>query len=149
MILLDLLKAFDTIDHNTLCNKLKLIDIRLAKWFESYLASRWQLVNIGKTNSDTADVTYCVHNQGSILGQLLFLYYINDMMIRTDRDCNVDDTCSKFLFLHRDKIVNKLGIIIKLCSDWLVDNELSLHLGKIEWLLFRYKEKLSKVKGLK
>ena len=95
MILLDLQKSFDTIDHKKLCNELKLIDIRLAKLFESYLASRWQLVNIGKTNSDTADVTNGVHNQGSILGPLLFLYYINDMMISIDPDCNIDDTCSK------------------------------------------------------
>ena len=85
--------------------------------------------HIGKTNSDTAEVTCGVH-EGSILEPLLFLCYINDMMISIDRDCNVDD--SIILFSHRDKIVNKLGNIIKLCSDWLVDNELSLHLGKIE-----------------
>ena len=49
MVLLDLQEAFDTDDHNILCNKLKLMGFRSTKWFESYLGSRSQLVNIGKS----------------------------------------------------------------------------------------------------
>ena len=70
-ILLDLQKAFDTVDHKILCNKLQLMGIRSTKWFESYLGNRSQLVNIGKVHSDTAAVT-CGVPQGSILGPLLF-----------------------------------------------------------------------------
>ena len=55
MILLDLQKAFDTVDHHILCSKLKLI------WFESYLSNRSQLVNIGKTHSETVAVIVVSH----------------------------------------------------------------------------------------
>ena len=71
MILLDLQKALDTLDHHLLCSKLKHMGIQSTKWFESYLSNRSQLVNIGKTHSDTAAVT-CGVPQGSILGPLLF-----------------------------------------------------------------------------
>ena len=65
MILLDLQKAFDTVDHKILCNKLQLMGIRSTKWYESYLGNISQLVNIGKVHSDTAAVT-CGIPQGSI-----------------------------------------------------------------------------------
>ena len=87
MVLLDLQKVFDTVENNMLCNKLKFIDIRPTKWFESYLGIRRKLVSIGKTNSDSAAVTFDVH-QVCILGPLLFLCYVNDMMISIDPDSN-------------------------------------------------------------
>lgn len=148
MILLDLQKAFDTVDHNILCNKLKLMGIGSTKWFESYLSNRSQLVNVGEINSDTAAVT-CGVPQGSILGPLLFLCYVNDMVISIDPECKLllyaDD--STILFSHRDpaQIANKLGKVLESCSDWLVDNKLSLHLGKTECILFGSKRKLKKV----
>ena len=83
MLLLDLQKAFDTVHHNTLCNKLKLMDVRSTKWFESYLGNRSQYWK--KTYLDSAAVT-CGVPQGSILGLLLFLCYVNDMVISIDPD---------------------------------------------------------------
>ena len=61
MELLDLKNAFDTVDHNILCNKVKPMGVRSTKWFESYLGSRSQSVDIGKTCSDSAVVTCGVH----------------------------------------------------------------------------------------
>ena len=146
---LDLQKAFDTVDHSILCNKLKLMGVGSTKWFESYLSNRSQLVNVGKINSDIANVT-CGVPQGSILGPLLFLCYVNDMVISIDPDCKLllyaDD--STILFSHKDpdQIANKLGKVLESCSEWLVDNKVSLHLGKTECILFGSKRKLRKVK---
>ena len=69
-----------------------------------------------------------------ILGPLLFLCYVNDMSISINSDCTLllyaDD--STILFSHRDPqvISKKLGKELESCSNWLVDNKLSLHLGK-------------------
>ena len=99
MVLLDLQNDFDTIDHNILYNKLKRMGVRSTKWSESYLDNKCQLVNIGKINSDSAVVT-CGVAQGSILGPLLFLCYVNDMAISIGPDCKLlyaDDSTIMFL----------------------------------------------------
>ena len=152
MILLTLQKAFDTIDHHILCSKLKLMGVQSTKWFESYLSNRSQLVNIGKTHSDTAAVT-CDVPQGSILGSLLFLSYVNDMVISIDPDSPLllyaDDSTILFSHKYPDQIAHKLGKVVESCSYWLVDNKLSLHLGKTECILFGSKRKLKRVKDFK
>ena len=75
---------------------------------------------------------------------------MNDMVISIDPDCKLllyaDD--STILFSHKDpdQIAYKLGKVLESCSDWLVDNKLSLHLGKTECILFGSKRKLRRVK---
>ena len=61
MTLLDLQKAFDTVDHHISCSKLKLMGIQSTKWFETYLSNRSQSVNIGKCHSETAAVIAVSH----------------------------------------------------------------------------------------
>ena len=81
MILIDLQKAFDTIDHENLLQKLKAIkffEITI-KWFKSYLSERTFLVNIVNKLFDFGEIS-CGVPQGSILGPLLFLIYVNDML---------------------------------------------------------------------
>ena len=80
MILVDLQKAFDTIDHEILLQKLKAIKFSEStiKWFKSYLSERIFLVNIENKLSNFGDIS-CGVPQGSILGPLLFLIYVNDM----------------------------------------------------------------------
>ena len=84
--------------------------------------------------------------QGSILGPLLFLIYVNDMSTSIDKECKLilyaDD--SAIFFAHKDPhlISEKLGSVLNNCSTWLVNNKLSLHLGKTECILFGPKRKL-------
>ena len=146
MVLIDLKKAFDTVDHKMLCKKLEAMGIDFTKWFESYLKGRKQMVIANETCSEMGTVT-CGVPQGSILGPLLFLCYINDMPISVK--CKLllyaDDSALIVPGLDPDEIAEQLSKELESCRQWLVDNKLSLHLGKTEAILFSTKKKLNKV----
>ena len=112
------------------------------EWFKSYLADRQQVVTINGTTSSPCYVN-CGVPQGSILGPLLFLCYVNDMFTSVSVDCKLilyaDD--SAILFSHKNPEV------MESCSSWLVDNKLSLHLGKTECVLFGPRKKLKNIKN--
>ena len=80
MIRIDLQKVFDTINHEVLLQKLKAIRFSEQSiwWFKSYLCDRIFLVETGNKQSDFGKIS-CVVPQGSILGPLLFLIYVNDI----------------------------------------------------------------------
>ena len=73
MILLDLLKAFDTVDHLILCDKLRAMGVCSVDWFKSYLSGRNQFVQVNDTYSDSSPITCGVPQ--------LFHCYVNDMDI--------------------------------------------------------------------
>ena len=147
MVLLDLQKAFDTVDHTILCNKLEVMGIA-SEWFRSYLNDRQQVVSTNGTQSVSMPVT-CGVPQGSILGPLLFLCYVNDMSISIK--CKLllyaDDSALLVSGKDPDKIATTLGTELASCNQWLIDNKLSLHLGKTESILFGSKRKLKLVKN--
>ena len=103
VILIDLQKAFDTIDHNILLLKMPSLGFsrEVIDWYKSYLSSRKFHVNVHDKFSTSADLR-CGVPQKSILGPLLFLLYINDMPQAVDCDLFLyaDDTC--LLFQHKD-----------------------------------------------
>ena len=107
------------------------------------------MVNVNNTSSDFQKIT-CGVPQGSILGPLHFLCYVNDMSRSISGECKLmlyaDD--SAILYSHKDPrvISERLGQELESCSKWLVDNKLSLHLGKTESILFGSKRKLKKIK---
>ncbi|CAB4023985.1 Hypothetical predicted protein, partial [Paramuricea clavata] len=95
-VFLDLAKAFDTVDHCILLSKLSAIGVSPSsiKWFESYLSNRKQRTSCGNELSDALSVTVGVP-QGSILGPLLFVVYINnlpDAVINSEVTLYADDT---------------------------------------------------------
>ena len=109
-VLVDFRKAFDRVDHQMLLKKLQCYKCNsdsCLSWFESYLSNRPQRVSLNNNLSDAADVIYGVP-QGSILGPLLFLIFINDLPLYiqstyTSVDLYADDTY--FYCSSHDKLV--------------------------------------------
>ena len=149
--LLDVQKAFDSVDHAILCKKLSAMGIQ-PNWFHSYLSDRSQIVVVNNVSSDPMKIT-CGVPQGSILGPLLYLCYVNDMSICTNQNCKLllyaDDSVLIVTDENPDYVSEQLGKNIESCYNWLVDNKLSMHFGKTECILFGSKRKLKKVKDFK
>ena len=122
-IFVDFSKAFDTVDHNILLQKLSHYGIRglSNKWFESYLTGRKQFVSIDNIDSQLKDVTYVVP-QDSVLGPLLFLIYVNDLheAIKYSKVHHfADDTYLLYTNKSLKSISKKMKIDIKLLVQWL------------------------------
>ena len=120
-------------------------------WFNSYLTSRTFKVNIQESFSNPGNLT-CGVPQGSILGPLLFLLYINDMpgSVSSDLFLYADDSC--LVFQHKDlkEIEKQLNKDFASLCDWFVENKLSIHFGddKTKSILFVNKYKLKKTEKL-
>ena len=99
MILVDLQKAFDMIDHDIVLKKLSAIGFSndIVGWFKSYLSNRLFRVNLEKCYSDPSNITFGVP-RGSILGPLLFLIYVNDIpqIVKSNLFLHADDFCLVF-----------------------------------------------------
>ena len=139
-IFIDLRKAFDTVNHNILLSKLNHYGIRdtTYNWFKSYLANRKQYVFVNGETSQLKDITYGVP-QGSVLGPLLFLIYINDLP-NISKILNfylfADDTHIYFEADTPDKLEKVLNKELKELHTWLIVNRLSLNIDKTNFVVF-------------
>ena len=144
-VFLDFSKAFDTVNHNILFKKLEYFGIRgiALKWLQSYLYKRTQYVCYNGVNSQMKYIT-CGVPQGSILGPLLFLLYINDIV-------NVSEILFPILFADDTNVflrgkepiqlAESMNVQLKKICVWLQANKLSLNVKKTHYILFKPKGK--------
>ena len=153
MILVDLQKAFDTIDHKILIEKMSCLGFHEStiRWYKSYLTNRCFIVNVGKDFSSPSKLS-CGVPQGSILGSLLFLLYVNDMpqAVKSDLLLYADDTCLMYTGKDIKMIEEQLNTDLSSLCDWFIDNKLGVHFGeeKTKSILFGNKRQLKNQRGL-
>ena len=144
-IFVDLQKAFDTVDHKILLKKLEYYGVRgiANEWFKSYLSGRKQYVSISGHDSDVKAIEVGVP-QGSVLGPLLFLIYINDMhnaiKYSTTRHF-ADDTNLLIKGKNLKQMKKHLNYDLDQLCDWLKANKISLNCDKTEMIIFRHPNK--------
>ena len=139
----DLSKAFDTLDHDILLAKLDHYGIRgnLLSWLESYLSNRKQYVDMNGKKSGLKDITVGVP-QGSILGPLLFLIYINDLPAALNRLRPVmfaDDTNLVIKGKNLADLKEVLNSELSSLNNYFRANKLKLNTGKTKLVCFRKK----------
>jgi hypothetical protein len=129
------------VNHTILLAKLSHYGVRdnALAWFRSYLSNRKQCASANGATSSSLDVT-CGVPQGSILGPLLFIIYINDMHHALKESIVhhfADDT--NLLFSHKDpqQIRKIMNSELKLLYEWLCANRLFLNVDKTEFIIFR------------
>ena len=146
LILIDFSKAFDMVDHAILLSKLEHYGIRgtVLHWFTSYLSNRSQYVHVNNCSSTKLNLRHGVP-QGSILGPLLFIVYINDLphinaftkFILYADDANIIITAENFT-----EIQNKIEILLEHLQSWVHDNGLKLNIKKTKYMIFTKRPKI-------
>ena len=151
-VFLDLRKAFDLVDHQILIHKLKLYQFsdKTVHIFKSYLNNRHQKMKVNNCYSNNLKIRSGVP-QGSILGPLLFLIYINDILLSSD-SINIDLYADDSTIHHTDytisDIENRLQCNLNEINHWCKQNNMSLHPGKSKCMLLSTKYKMRNARKL-
>ena len=140
-VFIDLCKAFDTVDHDILLDKLEYYGIRgiAHKWFSSYLSNRSQFVSLGQMESGPQQILCGVPQLGSVLGPLLFLLYVNDLHKCSnllDFHLFADDTNIFLQDQHLKSLELKINEELDKVNQWLQSNRLSLNIDKTNFVIF-------------
>lgn len=141
----DLSKAFDSIDRNILLKKLPFYGFsgNLLNLLYSYLFDRKQCVNLNGIYSVLADIDYGVP-QGSILGPLLFILFINDLPQLTfnlEISIYADDTVFHYHHVHLPTTYANMQLDLNIFQDWCNFNKLTLNVTKTKVMFFSVKRK--------
>ena len=149
MLFLDVAKAFNCINHAHLFEKFKKIGFspRCITWFKSYL-TRCQCVRINENYSATIEVNAGIA-QGTVLGPLLFIFYMNDIFSRAHHSrltLFADDCVIYFSANIWNNIYDTLQLDLNNVSSWLLDDGLCLNTAKTKALIIGSRSKLNSIK---
>ena len=149
VVLIDLKKAFDTVDHQILLNKLELYGIKgqALTLLKSYLTNRNQKCQI-KNSFSSERLIKCGVPQGSILGPLLFLLYINDLLHclnKTKPRLFADDTNLTASANSMTDLETAVNSDLENLRKWLIANKLSLNVAKTEFMLIGSKPMIKNI----
>lgn len=145
-VFLDYSKAFDTVNHQRLLEKLKKYGIEDIKWFRSYLSERFQAVKLGSHFSSFRSIG-CGVPQGSVLGPTLFNIYLNDinyLPLSSTILLYADDVVLFSTNSNPDVSLSNVQNDLKLIEKWSVSNKLSVSTSKTKYMLFGRKANLHK-----
>ena len=138
-IFLDIEKAFDSINHKILLHKLSHYGFRghINNFLASYLSNRTQFTEVNGIKSSVKYINYGVP-QGSILGPLLFLIFVNDIgpVLKSKGRLFADDTS---ILVHNQDInslLHQANELVKQTKTWFLLNKMSMHIGKSKFILF-------------
>jgi hypothetical protein len=150
-VFIDYRKAFDTVNHSVLLRKLEVYDLSAdtLSWFSSYLQERQQLVCMGGYSSAMLPLKAGVP-QGSVLGPLLFLVFINDLPLESGDasvDIYADDTTVSAAAEWREtsKLTSTMTTALTSISNWTSENKLSINSSKTKTVLFGSKRLRAKM----
>ena len=150
VILLDLKKAFDTVDHAILLKKLSDYGVQgqTASWFKSFLNDRQFCVVNGL--SSVKDRIVCGVPQGSLLGPLLFLIYINDLPNCLDHSIGwsfADDTNLTFSAVDLSILQTEMSNDLNRIVNWLSSNKLTLNILKTDFMVMGSRQRIASLTG--
>jgi retron-type reverse transcriptase len=139
-LFIDLAKAFDTVHHGILINKLSRAGIkgRALDWFISYLSNRYHYVELNGIKSRRRLIKFGVP-QGSILGPLLFIIFINDITelnLRGMISLFADDTSIFYFGSNPDRLIEDMNWDLSQLNEWLIRNKLIINIKKTNYIIF-------------
>lgn len=151
-VFLDMSKAFDCVDHNILLHKLYKCGIRgvAYSWFVSYLTGRYQKVLVnGILSENTCLIKHGVP-QGSILGPLLYLIYVNDCNNCLEHSNSIlyaDDTTLVFVAKTYETLYRLINSDLEKLYNWLCYNKLTVNVSKTKFMIFTKSTRTAKLTG--
>ena len=152
LLMLDLSKAFDLINHNLLLKKLEIYGLSESTlgWFNSYLSMRKQAVAVNGTASEFLDISRGVP-QGSILGPLLFITFMNDLSFEINDPQKLkmfaDDSTILVAGRTLEYVNQQLANCLKPISSWIGNHGMALNVAKTESMIICTRPKLARLQG--